>query len=112
MTWKVTVLLVALMGCKERPLDKPNPPPDPPGAELWPLGGKIYHGIKPPGKSDLSTDPEATTPQTDPPEEAPAEEAPTEEAPADGDPAEEAPAEEQPAEEPPEQEAPAIEETP
>ena len=54
MTWTIAALL-ALTGCKERPLDMPNSPPEPPGAELWPLGGKIYHGVELPTEPTVST---------------------------------------------------------
>lgn len=42
MIWKMAALTVILVGCTERPLDTPHSPPMPPGADLWPLGGKIY----------------------------------------------------------------------
>jgi len=91
MIWKIAVLTVALMGCSERPIDTPNTPPIPPGADLWPLGGKIYHGT--PLQDAPSTDPALddtasqlpagadTDPASDAAASAPAPAAPAEDAP-------------------------------
>jgi hypothetical protein len=33
-----------LFACSTQEIARPNPPPTPPTADLWPLGGYIYHG--------------------------------------------------------------------
>jgi len=39
------LLPVALLAaCNSQEILRPNPPPKPPSAELWPLGGHIYYG--------------------------------------------------------------------
>ena len=62
MSWKKAALLLTLVGCTERPLENPNPPPEPPDADLWPLGGKIYHGTEGADAPEVNTDADATTP--------------------------------------------------
>ncbi|MFT5681937.1 MAG: hypothetical protein ACI8RZ_002855 [Myxococcota bacterium] len=77
MIWKMAVLMVVLVGCSERPLDTPNPPPAPPSATLWPLGGQIYHGIPisdAPSPDAVPTEPAEATSE----EGVPAEAQPTE----------------------------------
>ena len=84
MTWTKTVLMMtALFGCSERPLDNAQPPPQPPSAELWPLGGRIYHGQETPSQPEVSTDPATATD--------PALEQPVDGLPVDGDPIDVAP---------------------
>jgi hypothetical protein len=67
MNWMKAGLLLTLMGCTELPLEEPNPPPVPPDADLWPLGGKIYHGTEIEDVPDVSTDAAATTPDAEEP---------------------------------------------
>ena len=35
--------IALLAACSAQEIQRPNPPPEPPHAELWPLGGLIYY---------------------------------------------------------------------
>lgn len=65
MIWMKAGLLLTLMGCTELTLERPNPPPEPPDSDLWPMGGKIYHGTEIEDVPDVSTDAAATMPEAE-----------------------------------------------
>lgn len=82
------LLPVALLAaCGTQEIARPNPPPSPPTAELWPLGGLIYYNTPLPddhhSKQPKNSDGSIARPEADPsPAEAPVEEEAAAEAPA------------------------------